>query len=119
MAEALVNKYLDGVKAYSSGVKSSLHVNKNAIEVLKEKGAWDETYHSKMIDDVINIEFDLVVTVCDNAKENCPVFSKNIQVLHVGFEDPDGKGIALFRETMNEIKNELLPVIKERLNVVK
>ncbi|HIP43970.1 MAG TPA: arsenate reductase ArsC [Sulfurospirillum arcachonense] len=119
MAEALINKYIAGAQAYSSGVKSSLHVNPNAIKVLKEEGVWDESYHSKVIDDIMNIEFDLVITVCDNARENCPIFDSSIEVLHVGFEDPDGKEIEEFRKTMKQIKEELLPIVKERLNVVK
>ena len=119
MAEALINKYINGVKAYSSGVKSSLHVNINAINVLKQEGAWDDSYHSKNIDELCDIEFDLVITVCDNAKENCPLFCENIKVLHVGFEDPDGKDVKEFKKTMKQIKDELLPVVKEYLDVVK
>jgi arsenate reductase len=119
MAEALINKYVDDVKAYSSGVKSSLHVNPNVIKILKEEGAWNERYHSKVIDDIMNIEFDLVITVCDNAKENCPIFDSNVEVLHIGFEDPDGKEFEEFRKVMKQIKDELLPIVKEKLNVVK
>ena len=119
MAEALINKYVDGVKAYSSGVKASLHVNINAIKVLKEEEVWNENYHSKNIDELCDVEFDLVVTVCDNAKENCPLFLGNVKVIHVGFEDPDGKDVKEFKKIMQQIKDELLPVIKDRLNVVK
>ena len=119
IAEALINKNIEGVKAYSSGVESSLHVNQNAIKILKEEGAWDESYHSKVLDDIMNIEFDLIITVCDNAKENCPIFDSSVEVLHVGFEDPDGKEFEEFRKTMKQIKDELLPIVKERLNVVK
>ncbi len=67
----------------------------------------------------MNIEFDLIITVCDNAKENCPIFDSSVEVLHVGFEDPDGKEFEEFRKTMKQIKDELLPIVKERLNVVK
>ena len=119
MAEALINKYIDGVKAHSSGVKSSLHVNEYAITVLKEEGVWDDSYHSKNLDEVKSIDFDLVVTVCDNAKENCPLFFDTTKTLHVGFNDPDGKDITEFRKVLNLIKNELLHVIKGEFNVAK
>ena len=119
IAEALINKNIEGVKAYSSGVKSSLHVNSNAIKILKEEGAWDKSYHSKILDDIMHIEFDLVITVCDNAKENCPLFDGSVEVIHVGFEDPDGKEFEEFKKTMKQIKDELLPIVKEKLNVVK
>jgi len=111
IAEALINKHIDGVKAYSAGVKASLHVNKYAVQILEEEGAWDESYHSKVIDDVIDMDFDLIVTVCDNAKENCPMFPKKAKVIHMGFEDPDGKDFVEFQKTMNEIKSKLLPMI--------
>ena len=117
IAEALINKYVSGVKAYSSGVKASLHVNQNAITVLKEEGAWDESYHSKKLDEVIDINFDLVVTVCDNAKESCPTFPKSTKSLHVGFSDPDGKEIGEFKKTLVEINKILLPLVKETLHV--
>jgi len=117
MAEALINQSFTSVKAYSSGVKSSLHVNPNAIIVLKEEGAWRDEYHSKVLDDIKDIEFDLVVTVCDNARENCPFYPKSTEVLHVGFEDPDGKDIEEFRKVLTQIKSELLPIIKEKLDV--
>ncbi len=119
MAEALINKNIEGVKAYSSGVQASLHVNPNAIKVLKEEGVWKESYYSKVVEDIMNIEFDLVITVCDNAKENCPIFGSQIEVIHVGFEDPDGKEFKEFKKTMKQIKDELLPIVKEKLNVVK
>ena len=78
IAEALLNKeFNDILVAYSSGVKASGKVNPNAKKVLEKFNCWDEKYHSKVIDQVIDIEFDLVVTVCDNAKESCPVFPKN------------------------------------------
>ena len=75
IAEALINKELKGVKAYSSGVKASGKVNINAKKVLEEYNIWKDEYHSKTIEDIIHISYDLVVTVCDNAKEVCPIFS--------------------------------------------
>jgi arsenate reductase len=117
MAEALVNKYCEGIQAYSGGVKASGKVNPYAVEVLKKEGAWKSEYHSKVLDEVINLDFDLIVTVCDNAKENCPMFPKKVKTHHVGFSDPDGEGIEAFRKTLELIKKELLPIIKEELHV--
>lgn len=115
IAEALINAELEGVDAESSGVKASGRVNPNAQKLLEEKGIWRDTYHSKTLDTVINNEYDLVVTVCDHAHETCPVFPKPIKTIHVGFEDPDGKGFEAFEETYREIKDILLPKVKEKL----
>ncbi len=76
---------------------------------------WREEYHSKTIDKVIDEEFDLVVTVCDHAKESCPVFPKSVKSIHVGFEDPDGKGAEAFADTLLKIETRLLPIIEKEL----
>ncbi len=117
IGEALINKCINGVKAYSSGVKASGRVNPNAKKVLEGDGSWSDEYHSKTIDKVMNIDFDLVVTVCDNAKESCPVFPKKAKVIHVNFEDPDGQPYKAFERTLKLIKNELLEAVKKNLGV--
>jgi len=117
IAEAVLNKYLDGVEAYSSGVKASGKVNPNAKKVLQEDGSWDDRYHSKTLDKVIDIEFDLVVTVCDNAAENCPIFPKDTTVIHVGYEDPDGKNYNAFKKTLKLIQMELTPIVRMQLGL--
>lgn len=117
IAEAVLNKYLDGVDAESSGVKASGKVNPNAKKVLEADGSWDDKYHSKTIDKVMDTEFDLVVTVCDNAMESCPVFPKQTKVIHVGYEDPDGKNYSAFEKTLKLIKMELTPIVRMELGL--
>ena len=115
IAEALINCSLEGVKAFSAGVNPSKKVNENAKKVLKENNCWRDSYYSKDLDEVLDIDFDLVVTVCDNAQENCPIFPKDTKVIHIGFEDPDGKEYEAFINTFNNIKNTLLPAVKKEL----
>ncbi|SMP87386.1 arsenate reductase [Epsilonproteobacteria bacterium SCGC AD-308-P11] len=117
IAEAVLNKYLDGVSAYSSGVKASGKVNPNAKKVLQNDGSWDDKYHSKTLDEVLDIDFDMVVTVCDNAQENCPIFPKKTKVIHVGYEDPDGKDFSAFEKTLKLIKMELIPIVRIELGL--
>ena len=114
IAEALINKYLNNVIAYSAGVKATGSVNSNTIKVLKEEEAWRDEYYSKTLDKIIDINFDLVVTVCSNADENCPVFPKKTEVIHVGFEDPNGKELTAFENTLKEIKRKLLPIVRKK-----
>ena len=116
IAEALINQNIEGVKAYSSGVKPSGRVNSNAKRVLEEHQAWSDEYHSKTLDTLDHIEFDLVVTVCSHAQESCPTFPKPIPTIHIGFEDPDGKEFEAFKATYNEIKTTLLPIVEKKLN---
>ena len=117
IAEAQINAFVEGASSDSSGVKASGRVNPNAKKLLKEKGIWKEEYHSKTIEKVIDNDYDLVVTVCDNANETCPMFPKAVKVIHVGFEDPDGKGVEEFEKTYDEIYETLLPRVKKELGL--
>jgi arsenate reductase len=117
IAEALVNKYLDNVEAYSSGVKPSGKVNPNAKKILEKHKCWLDKYHSKQLDKVIHINFDLVVTVCSHANDNCPIFPKDVKIIHIGFEDPDGKEFEAFKIIYKEIKSKLLPKVKNELKL--
>ena len=120
LAEALINQAFGerGVIAYSAGSRPSGRVNPNAEKLLKERGAWDEAYRSKAIDEIKDQgPFDLVVTVCDNAKEACPVFAGAKRQILVGFEDPDGLPYKAFVETARQIEERLLPVVERELIV--
>jgi len=115
IAEAVINKYIDGVEALSAGVKASGKVNPNAKKVLQNDGSWRDEYHSKTLDKVIDNDFDLVITVCDNASERCPIFPKDTKVIHIGYEDPEGKNFSAFEKTLKQIKMELIPIIRIEL----
>ena len=116
IAEAIINSQLDNIKAYSSGVKPNGRVNLNAKRVLEAQGEWEDNYHSKTLDTLAHIEFDLVVTVCDHAHETCPTFPHKTKVIHVSFEDPDGKSYEAFETTYSKIRETLLPLVKKELN---
>ena len=116
IAEALLNHDLaDCVEAHSSGVAASGRVNPNAKQVLQQFEMWEEHYHSKVIEKVMDTAFDLVVTVCGNAQETCPVFPGNTEVIHVGFEDPDGQEFGAFLQTFAQIREKLVPIVKNKL----
>jgi arsenate reductase len=116
MAEALINAKLgECVEAQSSGVKASGAVNPNAKALLQQRGYWRDEYHSKVIETVLDTAFDLVVTVCDHAKETCPMFPKAVKTIHIGFDDPSGKAKEEYAKTLELIEKELLSVVKKEL----
>ncbi len=118
IGEAVINKELgaQGVRAFSAGSSPSGRVNTNAKKVLEANGAWDERYYSKTIEEAEKeAPFDLVVTVCDNAKEACPMFPGAKKQIHLGFEDPDGKPYEAFEETYKLIKDKLVNLVKKEL----
>ncbi len=116
MAEALINARLGHcVEAESSGVTASGQVNPEAQALLEREGLWRPEYHSKTIDTVLDRPFDLVITVCDHAKETCPMFPKAVKTIHVGFEDPSGKAPKEYEKTLRLIEKELLPIVEREL----
>ncbi|WP_066045508.1 arsenate reductase ArsC [Bathymodiolus septemdierum thioautotrophic gill symbiont] len=116
IAEALLNYDLSYcVNAYSAGVAASGKVNPNAEKILKQNNMWSENYHSKAIETILGVKFDLVVTVCGNAQETCPTFPGKTEVIHIGFDDPDGQAFDVFKQTFMQIREKLVPVVSDKL----
>ncbi|MGN6541461.1 MAG: arsenate reductase ArsC [Ginsengibacter sp.] len=88
MAEGYL-RYFAGNKAqvYSAGVETH-GVNTRGVAVMKEDGVDISTHTSNNINEYRNIDFDYIITVCDNARERCPFFPSNAQKLHHNFPDP-------------------------------
>jgi len=88
MAEGLLRE-LGGndFEVFSAGVAPT-HVRSEAIEVMREIGINISTQRSKSVDEFLGQEFDYVITVCDNANEQCPTFPGKTKRLHWSFEDP-------------------------------
>jgi arsenate reductase len=99
IAEALL-KYLGGdeYEVYSAGTKPQAKINPFAIEVLKERGISTEELYTKFVGEFAKLEIDLVVTVCDNAKQTCPHFPGAKRMEHWSLKDP-----ATFQGTYDEI----------------
>ena len=111
MAEGLLKSFDDKLEVYSAGTNPSSRVHSKAIRVMKEVGIDISQNVPKNVDRFLDQSFDYVITVCDNAKETCPVFTGKVKHrLHIGFEDPtDATGteeeiIAVFRKVRDEIK---------------
>ncbi len=77
----------DKVEVYSAGIETH-GVNPRAIATMKEDGIDISNHTSNNVNEYANMEFDFVITVCDNAKENCPYFPAKVKMLHHNFPDP-------------------------------
>ncbi len=113
MAEGFLKSFDPELKVLSAGTNPSKQVHPKAIQVMKEIGIDISKNYPKMVDKFLSESFDFVITVCDNAKETCPVFvGKVTNRLHMGFEDPaDATGteeeiLSSFRKVRDEIKDE-------------
>ena len=123
MAEGFLKSFDSELEIYSAGTNPSTHVHPKAIQVMKEVGIDLSKNYPKMVDQFLNDSFDYVITVCDNAKETCPVFIGKVNHrLHIGFEDPaDATGteeeiLTLFRKVRNEIKKDFYQFYNNNLN---
>lgn len=112
MAEVIINHELAGtVRALSAGTVPQSKVADGAIEALKLAGLPTEGLYPKDVEAVINESIDLVVTVCDNAKETCPIFPKPVPRIHTPFHDPHGETLDSFIAVRDEIKARLIPAV--------
>ena len=119
MAEGLLSSiYGSRFEAYSAGIQPT-SINSYAVEVMKEIGIDLSKQYSKSIEDFKGTDFDIVVTVCDNARETCPFFPGK-KIIHKGFEDPalfDGsieKILDYFRKIRDEIKIWIIDTFGEK-----
>ncbi len=102
----------DVIEAYSAGIETH-GMNPSAIKVMAEAGIDITGHRSKHVDELKDVEFDYVVTVCDNAHESCPLFLRKAKVVHVGFQDPprmakevktDEEKLDCYRRVRDEIR---------------
>ena len=121
IAEALLRRYGGAdFEVHSAGTEAT-RVNPYAIRVLAEQGIdWSQA-RSKVITEFLDQEFDYVITVCDRARETCPVFPGSTNTLHWGLDDPsevegtEEERLAAFRRTELEVSTRLRPFIEVAL----
>ncbi|AFN74305.1 Arsenate reductase [Melioribacter roseus P3M-2] len=113
MAEGFLKSFDPDLEVFSAGTNPSSQVHPNAVKVMKEVGIDLSNNYPKNVDEFINQSFDYVITVCDNAKETCPVFMGKVKhQLHIGFEDPaeatgtEEEILNTFRRIRDEIKRD-------------
>ena len=113
LAEAIVNARLgDAWQAVSAGTKPAGYVHPKALAALAEIGI-THTGRSKSVDEFRGVDFDVVVTVCNDADENCPVWLGKGKRAHIGFDDPakaegsDEQVMAVFRRVRDEIDQQI------------
>ncbi len=118
MGEAILNHDLAGqVRGISAGTRPQPKVADGAIEALKLAGLPTDGLHPKDVDSLLDESIDLVVSVCDNAKETCPVFPRPVKRIHVPFHDPHGEPLESFVAVRDDIRARLVPAVREALGL--
>ena len=122
MAEGFINHLLGGEwEAQSAGTVPAARVNPLAVRVMAEVGVDISGQRPKHVDAMVDQRWDLVVTVCDSARETCPYFPHPGEQIHVGFSDPaevvgtNAERPEVFRQVRDAIRVSLVPVVRAHL----
>jgi len=120
MAEGILRLLDPGSEFFSAGIRPEKAVNPHAVKVMKEIGIDISSQYPKSVDQFIDEAFDVVITVCDNARESCPVFTGKVgKRLHIGFDDPaaahgtEEEVLAVYRRIRDEIGTTFRDVYKD------
>jgi arsenate reductase (thioredoxin) len=122
MAHGFLQSFDKKIEVHSAGTEPASQVNQTAVKVMNEVGI-DISHHiPELVDIYLNDEWDYVITVCDNAKETCPVFFGKVKHRwHMGFEDPSHASgtneyiLSEFRRVRDEIKNSFYTLYSTQL----
>ena len=123
MAEGLLRALAGEMFAVESAGVSPSTVRPEAIAAMREIGIDISGQRSKSVDEFTGQQFDYVITVCDNAREQCPVFPAETKRLHWSFDDPaalvgdEAARLAVFRRVRDEIEERLRSFIREEIAV--
>ena len=122
MAEGFLKCFDENLEVFSAGTKPAEKVNPFAIKVMSEIGIDISKSIAENVDKYISQSFDYVITVCDNAKETCPVFIGKVKHrLHIGFDDPadtvgtEEEVMPVYRRIRDEIKIDFYDFYKKNL----
>jgi arsenate reductase len=118
MGEAILNHDLAGlVRGISAGTKPQPKVADGAIAALKLAGLPTDGLYAKDVEAVMGEDIDLVVSVCDNAKETCPIFPRPVPRIHLPFHDPHGEPLESFIAVRDDIRARLIPAVRQALGL--
>jgi arsenate reductase len=120
MAEGFLKSFDPELEVYSAGTKPAEKVNPFAVKAMKEVGIDISNGVAEDVDKYLSLSFDYVITVCDNAKETCPVFMGEVKHrLHIGFDDPaeavgtEEEVMPVYRKVRDEIKRDFYEFVQK------
>ena len=120
MAEGLVNHFLGNQwEASSAGTKPAGYVHPLAVQAMTELGSDISAQRSKSVDEFRDTEFDLVITVCDDAARNCPVWLGRGKKTHLGFPDPaaatgsEDERLEVFRQVRDGLHQKVFAYLEQ------
>ena len=123
MAEGFLRSFSPELQVFSAGTRAEGKVNPHAVKAMAEVGLDISSQRPEQVDKYVDEPFDYVITVCDGAKETCPVFTGKVgHRLHIGFEDPaDARGteeevMPVYRKVRDQIRERFTQFYKQISN---
>jgi len=124
MAEGLVRHFLgERWEAFSAGTAPAGYVHPLAVQAMAELGIDVSVQRSKSVDELRDTEFDFVITVCDNAAKDCPIWLGPGRVKHMGFPDPaaatggEAEQLEVFHQVRDGLRRKIFAYLKRRENL--
>lgn len=122
MAEGFLKTFSSNLEVYSAGTKPEKEVNPKAIRVMKERGIDISSNKAENVEKYLSDSFGYVITVCDSAKETCPLFVGDVKnQLHMGFEDPaeatgtEEEQLEVYRKIRDQIESTFYEFYNDNL----
>jgi len=122
MAEGFLKSFDNKLEVFSAGTNPSGQVHPKAVQVMREVDIDISSGYPKNVDQFLSEPFDFVITVCDNARETCPVFLGKVkEQSHIGFEDPaeatgtEEEILAVFRRVRDEIERDFKRFYEQKI----
>jgi arsenate reductase len=123
MADGLVNHFRgDRWEAFSAGTAPAGYVHPLAVKAMDEIGVDISAGYSKPVDEFRDVQFDVVITVCDDAAEDCPLWLGSGDVHHIGFPDPakatgsEEERLEVFRQVRDGLRQKVMRALDEMGN---
>ena len=119
IAETILNKYIDknlGIEFVGAGLEENTKINKNAMKLLVDEGVDIEKLKPKILSEVEDEDFDLILTICAHSKEICPLFPRVVPTIHMEFPTIIDEDETTCKELAMRIKTKVKPLIIRELS---
>lgn len=117
LAQAVLNKYLPGIQVQSAGLRAAKSINKNVKTALIKDGSWNDEYATKVVDSLLENEYDLVISLSDKASKHMPEFSQNTTIIAIEYDDENYDNSTNLERLIKTLKMELIPITRDVLEL--
>jgi len=112
IAQAVLHKYLRGINAYSAGINAAKKIDQNTQRLLEENGLYSKEQTPKVLSDLGEVAFDLVIALSELAINKCPEFGPSTDIISIEYDEVNPKSYASYKEALKLIQMEITPIVR-------